>query len=363
MDLLATAGIVIATALAGLAVATLFLARRAERRAPRLGRTIVVDGVPLHYTDAGEGPPVVFLHGAKGSVYDAALSVGPALARAHRSIAFDRPGAGYSGRAGADSGSPHVQAALLHLALRELGVARAVVVGHSAGAPVALALALAHPGDVAAVVTLGGYVFSARDPSRVPNRLLTLPVVGTLLRWTVVVPLGSLLARAVVHHIFFPDPSDPAYARMAAGLALRPGSLAGDARDLPAIEAGLRDLAGRYAGLETPVVAVHGLADYVVSAGQAVRLCQLVPRCDLVLLEETGHMPHFTRPDAVLEAVALAWDRAHESRGTRETDATSSGRDEADTFAPPSPPAYTPALVALGGEPAVPCTRNPLQRG
>ncbi len=354
-----TAGIVAATSAGVFATATLLLGRRAERRAPRLGRTIVVDGVPLHVVDRGDGPPIVFLHGAKGSVYDAVLSIAPALARGHRVVVFDRPGSGYSGRAGGRNGAPAVQAEVIHHALRELGVERPVVVAHSAGAPVALALALAHPRDVAAVVTLGGYVFPARHPGLAPSRLLTLPLLGALARWTVVSPVGHLLAGRVLRRVFAPAPVDPTYARLAAGLALRPKSMAGDARDLPDVETGLRTLATRYAGLATPVVAVHGLDDHVVGPVQTVRLCDLVPRCDLVLLEGIGHVPHFTAQDAVLDAVGLAWRRAEASApGTAGAQPV-----VGPSIAPRPSPAYTPALVALGGEPAVPCTRNPLQRG
>jgi pimeloyl-ACP methyl ester carboxylesterase len=362
MDVLIALAVAAAAAAVALALVTRLLVLRAERRAPALGRTVTAGGVSLHYVDEGEGPPVVFLHGAKGSVYDATLSVGPELARDHRVVAFDRPGSGYSGRAAARNGDPGVQAGLLRDAMSTLGIARPVLVAHSAGAPVALALALEHPAEVSAVVTLGGYVFPARDPGRAPNRILVTPVVGALLRWTVLVPLGLLLSRVVVRHVFAPGAPDSAYAHLAPGLALRPDRMACDARDLPDVEAGLRALAARYGELSVPVVAVHGLADYVVSAAQAVRLCERVPGCDLVLLEETGHMPHFTRPDAVLEAVDLAYTRAGAP------DAAGAGGDgaadeSAVTFAPPAPAAYTPALVALGGEPAVPGTRNPLQRG
>ena len=169
MDLLITVAIATASVLAGLAVATLALVHRAERRAPPVGGTVVVDGVSLHYTDSGDGPPVVFLHGAKGSVYDVALSLGPALARAYRVVAFDRPGAGYSGRAGADNGSPFVQAALLHRALRKLDLAPAVVVAHSAGAPVALALALDHPEDVAGGGDAGRLLLLGARPGTRPE--------------------------------------------------------------------------------------------------------------------------------------------------------------------------------------------------
>jgi pimeloyl-ACP methyl ester carboxylesterase len=289
---------------------------RARRRAPRLGETLVVDGVSLHYLESGSGPPVVFLHGAKGSVYDAMLSVGPELARRYRFVAFDRPGSGYSGRAPRHNGSPAVQADLIDSALRGLGVERPVIVAHSTGAAVALALALARPERVAAVVTLGGYVFSARRSGGHPGRILAVPVLGPLLRATVVVPLGLALAPPVLRHVFAPGPVDAAYARVATSLAVRPGHLAADSAEVADVELGLRDLAPRYGELRVPLVAVHGLADEVVSSGQSVRLCQLAPDGELVLLDDAGHQPHFTRPDAVLEAVDEAWRRAAaEARG------------------------------------------------
>ena len=52
-----------ATALAALAVANHLIARRTERRHPPKGSFLVVDGVRLHYSDQGEGSPVVLIHG------------------------------------------------------------------------------------------------------------------------------------------------------------------------------------------------------------------------------------------------------------------------------------------------------------
>ena len=51
-----------------------------------------VDGVRLHYIDAGTGSPLVLLHGASASLRDFHASILPELARHHRVIAFDRPG-------------------------------------------------------------------------------------------------------------------------------------------------------------------------------------------------------------------------------------------------------------------------------
>ena len=330
--------------LGAFAIATRILLRRGARRAPRLGELLTVDGVPLHYVERGSGPPVVFLHGAKGSVYDVLLSVGPQLAERYRLVAFDRPGLGYSGRPAAHGGAPAVQAELIHSALELLGIRRPVIVAHSAGAPVALEIALCHPDDVTAVVTLGGYTFSGRDEDRWPGMFITRGWFGRLLRETVVLPVLMLLAPFLLKRLFIPGHVDPAYARVAPALALRPDTLHHDKTDVADIEAGLRDLATRYAQLRVPLVAVHGLADYIVTAAMSVRLAQLCPSTDLVLLEEVGHLPHFARPDAVVAAVDRAWELAADTR----------------TFDSPHWASYTPRSAALGGEPAVPCTRNPL---
>lgn len=303
LDSIAVAVVAAIVVVLAFALATTVLVRRGRRIAPPAGRSLTVDGVTLHYVDTGEGPPVVYLHGAGGSVYDILLSAGPVLAERHRVVAFDRPGYGYSGAPAQGAGAPDVQARLIGAALRELGVDRPVVVAHSAGVPVALALALQASGEVAGIVALAGYFFSSRDPDRVIGRIRGVPVIGPLLRATVIVPFGALLSRFAVNRLFYPAQADPTYARVAPALVLHPRRQAHAARDVRELELGMRALAPRYADLRLPVTAVHGLADYVVSAAQAVRFAQVVPQTDLVLLEEVGHLPHFVRPGAVVEAV------------------------------------------------------------
>ncbi|MBA3325489.1 MAG: alpha/beta fold hydrolase, partial [Rhodobacteraceae bacterium] len=112
------------------------------------GRTLTVEGVPLFYVRRGAGPPVVLIHGASGNLRDFTLDVMPALAARHDVIAFDRPGHGLSGWPGPEAASLSEQARLMRLALAQLGVARATVVGHSYGGSVALAWALDAPETV-----------------------------------------------------------------------------------------------------------------------------------------------------------------------------------------------------------------------
>jgi len=123
--------------------------RRAERNQPPVGRLLDIDGVRLHVVEKGEGSQVVLIHGNVVSERDyEASGLLDRLARNHRVIAIDRPGFGHSTRPRDRLWTPAAQAKLLHAALVQLGVKQAVVVGHSMGAMVALALALDYPEDV-----------------------------------------------------------------------------------------------------------------------------------------------------------------------------------------------------------------------
>ena len=270
------------------------------------GDFVTAAGVRVHYVRRGDGPPVVYVHGAKGSVYDFVLSIGDRLAERYTAVAFDRPGSGFSGRAARDGGSPQAQAAVLCAAAAELGLERPVLVGHSFGAAVALAWALDAPGEVAAVVTLGGYVLPLGGPPPWVVALMrsraTLRAVGALGRSR----LGRPLVESAVRRAFFPGRPPAEYLRIAPALALDEARLINDGDDRKSAEAGLRALQPRYARLDTPVVIVVGEQDRMVPPSTSERLHALLPRAEIVRLPDAGHMPQFTEPDAVLAAVDRA---------------------------------------------------------
>ncbi len=120
----------------------------------------MVQGVKLHYIERGSGSPIVLLHGNGVTSQDWDVSgILDGLAADHRVIAFDRPGFGYSERPRNVDWTPVQQAELLHLALTQLKVTRPVLVGHSWGTLVALALALDYPADNRSLVLLSGYYY------------------------------------------------------------------------------------------------------------------------------------------------------------------------------------------------------------
>jgi pimeloyl-ACP methyl ester carboxylesterase len=92
----------------------------------------------------------VFLHGNGMMVEDMLISGVLAAAANHsfRAIAIDRPGFGHSERPRGTAWTAATQAELLPRVFALLGIERPIVVGHSLGTMVALALALDHPDQV-----------------------------------------------------------------------------------------------------------------------------------------------------------------------------------------------------------------------
>jgi pimeloyl-ACP methyl ester carboxylesterase len=139
-------GKILAASAVSLAAAVLYntyRARKVERDHPPAGQFVTVDGIRIHYLEAGEGPPVVLIHGNVVTAEDYVWSgVFDRVARNHRVISIDRPGFGYSDRPHGSMWTAAEQAELLQEALLHLGIKRPIVVGHSWGTLVALELAL-----------------------------------------------------------------------------------------------------------------------------------------------------------------------------------------------------------------------------
>jgi pimeloyl-ACP methyl ester carboxylesterase len=114
--------------------------------------TARVNDVMLHYVVAGQGDPVVLLHGWPQTWYEWRKII-PALAAHYTVIAPDmrgigdssKPVSGYDKRTVADD---------IYKLVRKLGHEKIVLVGHDWGGPVAYAYAVAHPADVRKLVIL-----------------------------------------------------------------------------------------------------------------------------------------------------------------------------------------------------------------
>jgi len=295
-----------AAVLAGLALVNHAAARRAERRHPARGHFIEVDGVRLHYTDRGNGPPILLLHGnaVSGDDYDTSGIVARLLER-HRVIIFDRPGFGHSERPRGRLWTAMEQAELLHKAMRQLGIERPVVVGHSWGAIVALSLAVRHPADTAGLVLLSGYYHWTLRPDVLLVVPGAIPGLGDLLRYTVSPLLGRLLMPLLKRGMFSPAAIPARFrAEYSDAMALRPSQIRATSADGALMIPGALQLRGDYASLPMPVTIMAGKGDKVVFARRARRLQAEIPGSVLHILEGVGHMIHHSAPRQVAAAIA-----------------------------------------------------------
>lgn len=302
-------GTILVASAAALAAAALFntwRSRKAEREHPPSGRFVTVDGVRLHYIERGEGTPVVLLHGNIVTAEDYVWSgVFHRLAANHRVIAIDRPGFGYSDRPYGPMWTAREQADLLREAFAELGIDRAVVVGHSWGTLVALELALSHPDAVSGLVLLAGYyqtTFRADVPLVAAPAV---PVFGDVLRYTVSPLVGSALMTPTLKAMFAPLPVPELFDReFPRVFPVRPGQIRAEAQDAVTMVPAVYGMEERVRDLRMPVTIFAGTEDRVVDhETHAVWLHETIPTSDLRLVAGAGHMVHYAAPDEVADAI------------------------------------------------------------
>jgi len=301
----ATLAFAAALALAGLYVT--MRSSRAERAFPPNGDFVTVGGVRIHYVSAGRGAPVVLLHGNPGFVSDFATGLLDSLQLHFRVLAFDRPGHGHSERPRGPSATPVGQARLIHDALSELGVQRPILVGHSWGGALALIYALRYPNEIAGLVLLAPRAFPLEGSDPLYTVLRT-PLLGPLIRHTVLPAVGTRTLERGLRAAYAPDGPHPDHFAAARALWLRPSQVAATVWDSRYLNEQLREFSGRYGEIRVPALILVGDADR--PEGESGRLARAIPGAYLLVLPSTGHQIPQTRPTAVLEALGRIRDHS-----------------------------------------------------
>ena len=266
-------------------------------------------GRSLHAVQQGAGDDVLLLHGAMTTHHDWLAGPAGALCEEARVTAIDRPGHGLSRRP-RFVGTPRDQAKQIAGGLDRLGVGPAVVVGHSFGALVALALAEQFPERVSRLILIAPLIFP--EPRLLEHGLIaprSMPVVGPLLSRFV---RASGFDRAAVEWIqavmFSPALVPDEWKRsFPYDQVLDPDVLVHEGEDaastLPLSPAGTIDLRR----IESPVHVLTGTQDRVVEdERQGKALARLLRNGRLTEIEGAGHMLHHSHPEFLLGALREA---------------------------------------------------------
>lgn len=302
---------------AALGAAVLYNYRRtgdAERRYPPIGRFLDVDGVSLHYIERGQGEPLVLIHGNGTMIQDFMVSgLVDRLASRYRVIVIDRPGYGYSSRP-RRLWTPRAHAELLHGALEQLGVERAIVLGHSWGTMIAVALALEFPSLVRSLVLASGYYYPTVRADVFLLSPPAIPLIGDAMRYTVSPPLARAMLPRMIKRMFGPAAVPERFDRLfPKELAVRPLQLRAAAEDAALMIPCAMELQHHYRELTVPVTIITGADDQISDvARQSERLHRELPQSEYIALPGLGHMIHHLNPDEVASAVDRAAQRSRE---------------------------------------------------
>jgi esterase len=244
----------------------------------------------LNAIQAGEGPPVVLLHGLFGAARNFG-AVQRALAPGYRVIALDMRNHGDSPHA-ADMRYP-TQAADARETLRALGIEKAAVIGHSMGGKAAMAMALQWPDDVARLLISDiAPVSYGHGNSAIAEAMAAIPLRASLTRQEADLALGSAVPRPDVRAFLLQN------LRLGASPYWRIG-LAEIAAAVPDLE-GWTDLPGIYSG---PTVFVTGAnSDYVLAEHRPIIRAQF-PTARFVAVKQAGHWVHADNPGGFLSVV------------------------------------------------------------
>jgi pimeloyl-ACP methyl ester carboxylesterase len=314
---LQTVVVVVVAALVVLALVTQAGVVVVQRAHPAQGKTIDVAGATLHVVDIGPRdsalPPIVMIHGASSNLETMRQPLGDRLAKSHRVILIDRPGHGWSVRAREQDSTPAIQARMVDDALRQLGIGPAVFVVHSWAGALGARMALDDPQRVAGLVMLAPVAYPWRGGVGWYNKVVTKPVIGPLLAYTITLPLGCLLAEPGARGVFLPQTMPADYVRKSATLLLlRPREFLANARDLVTLKPAVAGQAPRYADIRTPTVVITGDSDDTVSPNIHSRpFAAAVPGAKLIVLPGVGHMVQNAAPELVEHEIDAMIGRSH----------------------------------------------------
>lgn len=267
-------------------------------------RFVMAAGLRWHVQVMGEGPPILLLHGTGASTHSF-RDLAPLLARHFTVVAPDLPGHGFTAEPARDTGYslPGVAGGLTAL-LRELDLQPVLAAGHSAGAAVAIRMALDGGITPDAIVSINGallpfpgmtHEFFAPAAKFLASSRLTATAFSLFVGSR---PSVERLLRSTGSRI------DAEGMRLYGRLVARSGHVHGalalmanwDLRPL------LRDLPR----LAARLILVVGTRDGMVPPSEAHRVRAALPKAEIVSLPGLGHLAHEEQPARVAEIIEQA---------------------------------------------------------
>jgi len=268
-------------------------------------KTFDYHGIKINYYEAGQGPPVLLLHGFVACAYTWRHLI-PPLAAEHRVFTLDLKGHGYSDRPADGHYALSDQAEMVADFIQRQGRRDLVIMGHSMGGVIALMTYLklrdADPGCINKLVLID----SPGYPQKLPwgLRLVKIPGLNRVLSPLLSTRFASalVLKKCYYNNEAVTEEQIDTYAYF--------GSLPGTAavvrqttRQLVPAKNEIEALIAQYQTIKIPVLIIWGKEDDVVPLEAGEKFKRDIPNSQLIVLPRCGHIPPEEEPLATREAI------------------------------------------------------------
>ena len=258
------------------------------------GKFVTVNGKKVHYVEAGNGPPIILIHGFfyhtvmwKKNIH--------ALSEKFKVYAIDLWGWGYSERLNENEYSIERYGKQIVGFIDALNIKKATLVGQSMGGGISVYVAAHYPERVDRLILV--------DPSVIPypmttiGRIYQLPFIGEFMNS---IP-GDALMKNNIRTIWFYDKNKASdeYCREVLQPFCIKGSYAGMMFILRHVlkEPYVEREANLLANMAIPTLIIHGREDKAIPLDRSQKLNDLWKISKLVIIDKAGHSPHEEYPD------------------------------------------------------------------
>lgn len=252
-----------------------------------------------HVQIMGRGPALLLLHGT-GAASHSWRDVAPRLAHRFTVIVPDLPGHGFTGMPHPEGLSLPGMAMRVAALVAELGMAPELVVGHSAGAAIAIQMALDLRLMPDLIVSLNGALKPIRGAglfSPLAKLLFLNPFAPRLFSWRAQSSGATeRLLRGTGSTI------GPRGVELYERLFRTAGHVEGTLGMMAAWD--LDDLPRRVGRLESRLLLVEAAGDKAIPPGDAAEIARRAPGARALLLPTGGHLVHEERPDEIADLIA-----------------------------------------------------------
>jgi pimeloyl-ACP methyl ester carboxylesterase len=268
-------------------------------------KTFDYQGIKINYYEAGQGPPVLLLHGFGACAYTWRHLI-PALAAEHRVLTLDLKGFGYSDKPADGHYAISDQAEMVADFIRRQDLHALVIMGHSMGGGVTLMTYLTlretDPGRIKKLVLID----SAGYPQKLPWFIRLAKVPGLSSAISKVLPPRFAAALVLKKCYYDKDAVTEEQIDTYAYFGSLPGAAAAVSQTAKQVVPEVKDmeaLIAQYKTIQAPVLVIWGREDEVVPLKVGLNFKRDIPGAELVILPRCGHVPPEEAPLATGQAI------------------------------------------------------------